>query len=531
MSGETTRPVDTTIGEDGVPVAQTITSPTDDKVRAQCKTLPHTVVPVVFVPGIMGSNLRDKQTKKNIWGLNSVVGMLFQWGFRSSSTRQSKLNPDNAEVDPGGGFPGKSATVPNAAVAKDRGWGTVAKMSYGDFLRWLDNSLNSDLCTSIVQGDDKSPWADFEGKDFGKDWGAEKSFDPLTTDESNKAWVNFFCPVHAVGYNWLQSNGESGKYLAGKISDIIKGWNDYEVSGHRPYKCEQVILVSHSMGGLVSRAAVHPSFGAGASSVTGIVHGEQPPNGAAAAYHHCRNGYGGMTGIVLGRNAAQVTAVFASSPGAMELLPNTKYPANWLKARVEGSAQLLLQLPNSDPYQEIYSKKDQWWRLVDPALIDPSGSYKKSGSDPWVAYAINLAEVGTFHQNLGVLYHDQTYVHYGASTGKYSTWGDLVWQCPTGTSINPGALQNAGPDDGSNPVTVLGIKFEIVDPQSVGYAQPGDGTVPACSGEAPNLQGGSSVKQSFRMQGFEHQDAYNNELVRKATLWGIGKLLEQAQVL
>ncbi|MBE1161089.1 esterase/lipase family protein [Dyella acidiphila] len=531
MTGETTRPVGTTIGEDGVPVAQTITSPTDDKVRAQCKTLPHTVVPIVFVPGIMGSNLRDKQTKKNIWGLNSVIGMLFQWGFRSSGTRQSKLDPGNAEVDPGGAFPGKSATVPNAAVAKDRGWGTVAKMSYGDFLRWLDNSLNSDFCNSIVQGDDKSPWADFQDKDFSKEWGAEKSFTSLTDAESNQAWNNFYCPVHAVGYNWLQSNGQSGKDLAAKISEIIKTWADYEVGGQKPYKCEQVILVSHSMGGLVSRAATHPSYGACASSVTGIVHGEQPANGAAAAYHHCRSGYGGMTGIVLGRNAEQVTAVFASSPGAMELLPNANYPKSWLKAKDTSGAQPALQLPNSDPYEEIYAKKDPWWRLVDPAFIDPAGTYKKSGTDPWVAYATNLAEVGAFHQGLGTFYHDPTYVHYGASTGKYSAWGDLVWQSSTSISVGQDALLAAMPSDGSNPVTVLGMKFEIVDPQSVGYLQPGDGTVPVCSGEAPNLQGGGSVKQSFRMQGFEHQDAYNNELVRNATLWGIGKLLQQAKVL
>lgn len=533
MSGETTRPVATTIGEDGVPVAHTITSPVDNKVRAQCIASPNTVVPIVFVPGIMGSNLRDKATKKNIWGLNSTIGMLFQWGFRSSSTRQSKLNPDNAEVDPNGGFPGKSATVPTAKMATARGWGTSGKMSYGDFLRWLDDKLNADLCGSALPGENKSPWADFEGKnDPCTTWGAEKSFQPLTADESNHAWNNFSCPVHAVGYNWLKSNGDSGKYLADKITSIIKYWNDLETGGIKPYKCEKVILVSHSMGGLVTRAAVHPKFGNAADKVLGIVHGEQPVNGAAAAYHHCRSGYGGMTGIVLGRNAAQVTAVFANSPGAMELLPNQQYPKQWLKARAAGSSTAVMQLPESDPYIEIYTKFEPWWRLVDPELIDPSGTSKKSGAKPSDGYIKKIRDVGTFHVALGASYHPQTYVHYGYSADKCSVWGDLIWESASAAAPDPIALLMATPDAGSNPVTVQGTKFHIVDPQAMGYPQPGDGTVPACSGEAPNAQGGGSIQQSFKMtQGFQHQDAYNDPQARLVTLWCIGKLLQQAKAL
>jgi hypothetical protein len=71
------------------------------------------------------------------------------------------------------------------------------------------------------------------------------------------------------------------------------------------------------------------------------------------------------------------------------------------------------------------------------------------------------------------------------------------------------------------------ISFEIAGPGS----QPGDGTVPACSGEAPLAQGGSSVKQGFRLDGFDYQGAYDNERVRQATLYSIGKLLQQAKEL
>ena len=83
----------------------------------------------------------------------------------------------------------------------------------------------------------------------------------------------------------------------------------------------------------------------------------------------------------------------------------------------------------------------------------------------------------------------------------------------------------------NSPADASKIRFEIVAPGDVGYPQPGDETVPACSGEAPFVQGGGSIQQSFRMQGFEHQAAYNNEDVRYCTLYAIGRLLQGAKVL
>jgi hypothetical protein len=173
MSTETTRPVGLQMGEDGVLHAHTVTSPTDNKVRALCKVPPETVVPIIFVPGIMGSNLRVKDGAKNIWNLNSKASTFFQWVFRSSSTRQSKLNPDNAEVDPNGAFPGASATVSNAEIAKQRGWGQICKWSYGPFLQWLDDQLNGDLCNTAHPREAVSPWSRYENdKDLGNRLGA-----------------------------------------------------------------------------------------------------------------------------------------------------------------------------------------------------------------------------------------------------------------------------------------------------------------------------------------------------------------------
>lgn len=324
--------------------------------------------------------------------------------------------------------------------------------------------------------------------------------------------------------------------LAQKVLDIIDFWNNRTACD---YRCEQVILVSHSMGGLTTRAALHPAYGQLEDKVLGIVHGEMPANGAAAAYHHCRNGYGGISGWVLGSNAAQVTAVFANSPGAMELLPNQYYndqgdPAKrkWLKVRQGWQLEPVLQWPETNPYDDIYREKDAWWRLTDPKLIDPSRKSKNS----WRTYNDNITKVKDFHQNLGAYYHPQTYVHYGADADKHPAYGDLIWRDTGSTWLDPAELVDAPPKHGSNPVEVASPSdrrtetFRIVDPRQAGYPQPGDETVPACSGEAPFRQGGQNVQQSFRLAGFEHQAAYDNEDVRLCTLYAIGKLLGQAKV-
>lgn len=523
---DTVKPLSQQTDKNGSVLGTDHFTPVADQQRGSMVVPPTTVVPVVFVPGIMGSNLRDKSTKESVWNTNSTISILLQWIFRSAKTRQSKLRADAAEVDPTGAWYGRSATVPNEDAGTKCGEGTTSKAFYGSFVSWLDDTLNANGQTT--QGV-PSPWQPMVGQD-GTAWHAEKPPQTLTSGDSTFAWDNFYCPVHVVGYNWLQSNGESGKYLAQQIDKIIAQWNGKADGDGPKFKCQQVILVSHSMGGLVTRAAVHPDFGGAADKVVGIVHGEQPSNGAAAAYHHCRSGYGGVSGWVLGRNAAQVTAVFANSPGAMELLPNQQYPKGWLKAKVGDSPQAVMELPVSDPYAEIYLQKAPWWRLVAPDLIDPSGRVR----DPWYSYHQGVVTASNFHYALAMWYHHCTYSHYGADEAHYPAWDDLVWYSNMGANVNYELLRAAPVEAGSNPVSVFAgqkLNFTITAPGDVGYPQPGDGTVPACSGDAANMQGGGSVKQSFRLTGFEHQAAYDDDAVRQATLYSIGKILQQAKAL
>jgi alpha-beta hydrolase superfamily lysophospholipase len=56
--------------------------------------------------------------------------------------------------------------------------------------------------------------------------------------------------------------------------------NRYTAQG---FQCEKVIVVTHSMGGLVARALIHPKMGSLKDKVLGIVHGVMPAIGAGAA--------------------------------------------------------------------------------------------------------------------------------------------------------------------------------------------------------------------------------------------------------
>ena len=119
----------------------------------------------------------------------------------------------------------------------------------------------------------------------------------------------------------------------------------------------------------------------------GIVHRVMPAIGAAAVYHRAKSGtrnsasfkfswegfkawtVGTVGSMVLGSNAAEMTAVLSGAPGPMQLLPPPEYGNGWLHIKADGQD---IQLPKSgDPYGEIYTVRGKWWSLCDEQLMDP----------------------------------------------------------------------------------------------------------------------------------------------------------------
>ena len=547
MADESTHQVGTVTDRDGVPVARSVTSPVQSKIRAEVVVPPSEVVPILFVPGIMGSNLRNSDTGESVWNAGSALGLALQWAFRSAKTRQTKLDPKTTEVDPEGKIPKVASyagddllmQVLDEEQLRARGWGTVSKYGYGKFMEWLEPTMNEGA---------KSPWEHLVGQ-MPDEWGSEAAPSALEELESTKAW-GVLCPVYGAGYNWLQSSGDSAVDLAKKIDEVIAEWRDKEVAGAKPYRCRQVVLVTHSMGGLVARATVHEVYGKSASKVRGISHGVMPTDGAAASYHHVRSGYEGFSRFVLGKDAAQVTAIFANACGPLELLPNKEYGKEWLKAEstaAKGDPELF-SLPAKDPYSEIYVRREPWWRLIDPALIDPvdrSSANKSMGGvavDPWLdGYIPNLMVAEHFHAELGPTFHSPTYSHYGADSERQS-FGSVVWRTAQDVSLGKDELMSAPPEnasgwaavrlaltpgkDNSDPVRVAQGTGQVVFGIAAA-ADEGDDTVPHNSGAGPFTRGGKNVRQSFRLNRMSegHAGSYDDENVRQITLHSIARII------
>lgn len=237
-----------------------------------------------------------------------------------------------------------------------------------------------------------------------------------------------------------------------------------------------------------------------------------------------------------GADGAQVSAVFANSPGAMELLPNIDYRYRngevWLTATLRDVGPIrTIDFPKHNAYTEIYGERESWWRLMDDSLIDPANVFG-STDNAWNHCIKNINRAYDFPNNLGREHHCNTYVNYGADP-KHKTWGNINWKGFSGVAgnLSDAEFAKAKPlrDDGI--VTVYttdgrrGATLEIPVAGALDENDLGDGTVPFCSGSAPLVYGGESIQQSFPMSGFDHQHSYDNEDVRWCTLYSIGKIL------
>ncbi len=124
-------------------------------------------------------------------------------------------------------------------------------------------------------------------------------------------------PVYAVGYDWRQSNKASGAYITKEINRILAA----EGASH-------VILLSHSMGGMVTRSAMKDGL---ASKVLGVVHIFQPVDGAPVLYRRFFTGAqrkidGGFAlSTILGNTPEKFATVSSGMPGPIQLLPTNNY--------------------------------------------------------------------------------------------------------------------------------------------------------------------------------------------------------------
>ncbi len=543
---------------------------------------PDHVLPVIFVPGIMGSNLMDKRTDDPVWRLdnktrvNAVLNvvpplkdqpleLVGAMATKSAAERQRALNPAQVAVDLRGAIPNQTAgSVYDPAEYFKRHWGEVGQSSYGDFLLWLERVLNG-------QGFNPAKWSQFsyvavsapptpgqsreiphlrngirmsitQLSDLSKL--AEKGTADLYSDDLI-ARARFRMPVYACGYNWLDNNIRAAQRLRDRIVAVIAE------NGRGKSRCSQVVLVTHSMGGLVARAC--QQLEGMQDAIAGVVHGVMPAIGAPVAYRRCKVGMwdeDATTSLVVGRTGQDITAVFAQAPGALQLLPTEQYRPGWLTIDGPSGKSITKEPRAGNPYKDIYLREDRWWGLARKEWLAPAGGNNLD----WTAYSTNVGYAQDFHVGIRDAYHPNTFVFYGKDRDVPSFEG-VRWKIKPG-SLSPDAktpptAQQVGEmgfrdvrDDGNNPLRVGGglkvlpgfgdhlnvVNSSYWDLVCATQDGGGDGTVPASSGAFPLRSGAAGVQQQFGLTGIKHEPAYHDSTAKFVTLYALQKIASTAKV-
>lgn len=552
-------------------------SSADYTIRGLGLVPPNTIVPVIVVPGIMGTNLRakrkprvgQKEDERNkrvnpgepTWrppnGRADGVAVSLDWDDFTPTDRQLLLDPATLEVDDYG-----PVVVPDPIDGyvltekelRQRGWGEVHADSYGVLLSALQTRLNQtfEFDWKVKKRSIRQHWKDVIACDP-KKWGL-RDF-PVLTESDLVKHAQYFFPVYTVGYNWLLDCHTSSEQLEKRIDSIIDSWRKAK------RRCDKVILVTHSMGGLVARACAKRI----PDKIAGVIHGVLPALGTPVAYRRIACGTetrspgnspaanieASMLAKILGETSEKTTPVLATSPGALELLPNHLYPQPWLHirvmksvgparptgygirddvVRVKEAALDYLHLPNSrtpNPY-DMYRDFKSWYRLINPAFADPARKFsrKPGGVEHAVTMAIATAE--KFHRALGDYYHPNTYAFYGDDQDKLS-YGEVRWTARQGAG-SPGALTPSNVAVGKFlGHTVQGQRRVMVEGKTELHFSPepqdarGDGTVPFQSGAGVT----GKVKQVFATRGYDHQYSYNNDDMLLLTLRLIVKIVQE----
>jgi hypothetical protein len=378
-------------------------------------------IPIIFIPGVMGSRLHFTNIDQ-YWDPDSNYNMS-HWLRILAAREMNELDFQS---------PAEVMTEQTAETAstpgQNRGWEGVAWCSYGPFLRFLD----------------------------------AQNFSPAV------------CRLYCVGYDWRQSIRDSGKYVTSKIEEYRQREN-----------AKKVIILTHSMGGLVMRSALKDSSDL-ASKVLGVVHVVHPAHGAVCLYRRFFTGVrsaedGGVAfATLLGDTSAKFTAIASGLPGVAELLPNNLYRddggANWLAYTDPSGAKQFWTGNVYDKYRSF---------SYPPGLPDST-----EASGVLLRLHQRIAGAESFHNWLGdYKLPDKTYSIYGTGV---TTDTSIVFDPPT-----PPPPRRSSGRGGSNPNPWpdYGAKMQ---------RHPlGDGTVPQSS--ANSLFPNETSATAFDPKGKDHQ--------------------------
>ncbi|MBL7977069.1 MAG: alpha/beta hydrolase [Bacteroidetes Order II. Incertae sedis bacterium] len=321
------------------------------------KTLEATVryrLPIIFLPGIMGSRIIIRGVASDgsdvRWNPDSTSYMVKKWVTSSYTTNARYMNPVHpADIDPD-----DSHETANGLTAS-QWWGGISWKFYGSMIESLHKAAN---------------------------------------DKSRGSISN----VYGCGYDWRKSNADSAKALKTRIGEVLA----------KETGAEKVILITHSMGGLVARSYLQQF---GDSKVEAVIHITQPVHGGPKLYAAFKAGTDDSDlKAIAGITAFRQTYVLSAMTGAFQLLPNNKYTkANWLKERIwkmSGLKKTETTTPYSGAniYTEKYGAASGPYRLVHDDLL------KDQAYAPIITnIGNNISNAEKFHAAIQTIFHKRTY--------------------------------------------------------------------------------------------------------------------------
>jgi pimeloyl-ACP methyl ester carboxylesterase len=404
------------------------------------------IVPIVFVPGVMGSRLKFKKGGLN-WDPDDKLGFI-ALSLIDAEERARHLNSEN-EAEPDFNLSdGKLAVIKNDAFVKtvparsgtpaaddkalklffeQRGWGSVVFDFYGQLFLSLERLLNE-----------------------------KKSGIPH--------------PVYAVGYDWRDSNVTSGNKLRQSITSILQE--------HKP-AAKKVIIVTHSMGGLVTLSALHDGFD---NRVAGAVHCVMPSTGAAVAYRRFQTGAAlsfdgppeaasaldwigaAFLNKVMGTTRERYALTQAGLKGPLQLLPSNKYPDLFLNMIDDGVVK------NNQEIDDIY---DIYLRDVPPGIVPKPVAKQKDSEEPGITPADidrlkrNIRLARDFHRRLSLnpTALDETFVLIGDGVNTDVQFDWLKGAVMQRTDFDQKVIK-APFGDGTVPAVSAEFRFANPDPEN-----------------------------------------------------------------
>lgn len=563
------------------------------------------VVALVFVPGIMGTRLKNRRSGSSVW--DPAAGAAFEGpsgaAIEIKAQREQEMADARAEDDDGKleaigkwfrrrwiGVKERGDGLVERGRTARRYVGVVPRVS--DFVfagpvkrkQLLVNGDAKRRGTPVVERDDDLLDVDEGADDYFRTYTAvppaqidEKrqhgwgevhwdSYGPFLKFLQNKArtlsrlYPGLRFPVFAVGYNWMLSNEAAGERLKNRIGDFRQQIVDQDERGIGPADVK-FLVISHSMGGYASRAGF--SMAGLESEVEAVIHGAMPTHGSPATYKKFRAGESGAAKLVLGKNAADVTAILGFCQGGLELLPNQLYrtadnQAEWLYLRSGDQEPEMMDIGVGSSVFDFYSRFDVWYRMIQPELLAPEiGRAYSEGNqldDYEFAMDLRLKECSDFHQTLADSFHNTTTLVYSNNDNDLSfdrcTWdgGEVSdgerdeWQVYRNENhavfFGDGTVSLYGPQEKQRHEAAVDAwleqaKYEYHPPpppqaNTTEYklqseTAPGDGTVHAGAGDHP--RSASGLKRLGLPATEEHQGFFNCPDVRDLVMGELQILL------